>query len=222
MNQIINFFINNLKSIVFGLLYLLLGLLFLPDSCILFILRKIKPNLISKIKEPILKLLNTFANLYINNTIIDITENDDSFNKKTEYYLIQNDKIDKNCYVIDLCKDIVKTFDYLFTPEENFTDIYERTFEYLYHYAKLLVILDQDQNFCENFQTKLNELNSTYSDLMNCEYEGDSKQFFISIHKQQVTNIFEYLKTEHDKLENLKKENKNKLVELLKKKVNED
>lgn len=224
MEQIKEFFINNLKSLGFGILYLILGLLVLPDSWVLFILSKIKPKLIIKIKEPVQKLLNTFVNLYINNKFINIEEKDDSFNKKTEYYLEQNDKIDKNCYVIDLCKDIVKTLDFVFSPENNFTDVYEQTFNYLYYYSKLLVYIDQDKNFCENFSEQLTKLNESYSELMKTDYDGntDKKQIYILCHKQQVESIFDYLKNEREKLDNLKKENKAKLVQLLKDKVNDN
>ena len=220
LENIISFLIEGLKSLFLSVLLLFVGLFFLPDSWILCIIKKVKSSVVHKIEEPLVKLVNTIANLYINNNVIDLQENDGNFNKETKYYLEQNKKIDKNIYVIDLCKDIVSTLGFAI-PRSGCSDgIYDEVFEYLYHYSKLVVSIDQDKNFYGNMLDKIRDMQKAYNDASELARLQKDQKMGDVIFKQRVDAAFDYLKIEKEKLERLKNGNKDKLVELLKGKMN--
>jgi hypothetical protein len=220
LDNIGNFLLDGLKSLIIGVLLLIVGLLFSPDSWVLFVIKKIKSSVVRKIEEPFIKLVNTIANLYINNNIIDLQENDENFNKKTKYYLEQNEKIDKNIYVIDLCKDIVSTLRFAIPRSGCSEDIYDDVFEYLYHYSKLVVSIDQDKNFGEHMLGKIEEMQKSYDDISKLTSLQNDQKMRDAFFKQRVDMVFNYLKIEKEKLEKLKNQNKDELIRLLKGKMN--
>jgi hypothetical protein len=211
MEQIKIFLINNLKSLGFALIYLILGLLFLPEGWIIIILKKMKPNLIKKMEEPYKNFINTLANLFMNNGIIDISDENSEYNEQTEHLLKENKKIEKNIYVIDLCKDIVSMFRFIYPDRPNHI-ILEQAFNYLQNYAKLAESITQDNNFVKNFYEKINSLDELFR-----EPDGDISEDAIKVTTDYlIKNIFNYLSEERNKLENLLSRNKNELIKLLK------
>jgi hypothetical protein len=213
MDEIINFILNNVKSLLLGLIFLILGLLFLPSSWILGVIRKIRPKIIDNITKPFKYFLNTIMNLYINNSFIDINKKNTTFNERTEYLLKQNKLIEKNIYVIDLCKDIVSMFGYIY-QNENMSYVFEQAVYYLQHYSNLIESIDQDKNFIDNFLLKTNQLSKAYS------IHDENENITNMIHKFYIDEIFIYLTEERKKLNVLLDNNKKELVVIVKEEVN--
>lgn len=222
MNEVFSFLIESLKSIGLAILFLITGLLFLPDRIILFILQTIKPNLTKSIKQPLKDHIKTLVNLYMKNEVIEINPEASDFSQKTSYYIAQNDNIDKNIYVIKLCKDLIGTLQFVFPslPQKSNFSIYEQAMSYLYHYSHLVVSLDQDKNFDINFLDRIHELEVMYSESSEYQSPNDLDIIMVS-NKQFVKNIMSYLAEENRKLENLKNSNKKKLIQLLQKSTGE-
>ena len=202
LDNIGGYILDSFKSLALGALFLFAGLWVLPDSWVVCIVKRVKSSVVRKIEEPFRKLVNTIANLYINNNMIDLQENDEIFNKNTKYYLEQNDNIDKNIYVIDLCKDIVASLSYARAGGS----VYDGIFEYLDGYYNGFVPLDQEKKFIDNMTDKLLEFGEKLSNKpdSNC-----TRQFS------------DFLKKEKQKLEDLKNKNKEKMIDLIKAKINE-
>jgi ATP-dependent helicase YprA (DUF1998 family) len=213
LDVLFNFVLSGVKSLPLALFFLILGLLFLPNSWTLGVIRKIKPKIIEEIIKPFKIFLNTITNLYINNGFIDINKEDTTFNERTEYLLKENKKIEKNIYVIDLCKDIVSMFGFIY-KDENVAYIYEEAINYLQHYSRLIEDIDQDKNFTENFTNKINQINGVVS------FNDKDEKFTRAVQKRFFDEIFTYLREERNKLDVLLNNNKKELVAIIAGEVN--
>lgn len=217
MAEIFKFVMNGIISLIISTLLLITGIIFLPDSWIITIIGKLKPKIISDIKKPYYNLIKIFTNLYINKELIEFDDDAEKFSSSTQYYLTQNEHIEKNIYVIDLCKDMISMLGYVLpsTVGGSGYDIYEQSLEYLYHYSNIVEPLDQDKNFYENFQNKVNDMRKFY---YSTEKETDEgvKKTSMEMRDYFIVPIFDYLNHEKEKLDNLYSENKKKLVSLIK------
>jgi hypothetical protein len=218
--NITTFVWESIKSLFISAVLLVIGLLFLPDSWVLAITKKLKPKMIEEIKVPLRKLLNAVVNLYLNNDITDINEQFPEFNERTRFYVGENTKIEKNIYVIDLCKDMIATLNFALPRSvgENRFDIYEQSLHYLYHYSQIVEYLEQDKNFVENYLEKIDSIRSTYEETIVMPRE-DANTVKIVI-DYCIKNALGYLAEEKVKLEKLYEDNKKKLINLVKEKSN--
>lgn len=204
MKSLLDFVKSNLLSLFYAVLYLIVAIVFLPERWSTYLIKKIKPSLYDSIRKPMVDLVNKIANLYINKTkTINVTEQNQEFSEKTFEIIKDNDDIEKDIYVIDLCKDLVKTLLFV-TNYQPDSELLEQTVNYIENYAKLIKPLRQDENFYHNFTTKMDGLNQL-----------GNPSFSKEVIKYCIDDIFSYLKIEREKLTNLLSNNKTQLVNYL-------
>jgi hypothetical protein len=217
LKEICNFLLNSALSYVVGIVGLIFFLIFLPETITIAIINKLNPNIANRIKEPLIKFIKKIANLYINNELIELSVDENEYNEKTSYYLKENKNIDKNIYVIDLCKDLVFTLRFMYPENRYVGEHFEQALNYLKNYASIAEQLDQDKNFLSNFFDKIDSLKTNLTE--RCDYMGN--EAMKTVFEQGVDKIFNYLREERRKLEELRKNNKNILISLLQGKANE-
>lgn len=219
--DIVSFIWESVKALFISVILLVVGLLFLPESWVLEVTKILRPKMIETIKTPFRKLLNAIVNLYLDNTITDINEQFPEFIDRTQFYIYENGKIEKNIYVIDLCKDMIATLNFALPRSvgENRFDIYEQSLYYLYHYSTIVEHLEQDKNFVENYLDKIDSIRKTYEETVEIEERDDTVIKIIIEHC--IKNALRYLAEEKLKLEKLHNSNKAELIKLVKEKANE-
>ena len=192
---------------------LVLGLWFLPESWIMFVIKKTRPIIVEKITASFKQFINAIANLYIDGKFRDVNGKETIFSDRTEYLLQQNKLIDKNIYAIDLCKDVVSMLNFIY-QNDMVSDEYEQAFRYLHHYSKLIEPLDQDKNFSENYFQQIEQL----AEATLCPSENkDAKRI---VQNAFTTRAFSYLSEERKKLEVISNNNKKELIDLMRGQIN--
>ncbi len=215
--DIIRFIIDGFISILISILLLIIGLIFVPNNISIRVLKFLKPSIIEKINESYKKFISVLTNLYINKELIVLDGELDDFNKDTKFFLIQNEKIEKNIYVIDLCKDMLAMLGYVVprTIGGNGYDVYEQSLEYLYYYSNIIEPIVQDRNFEHNFQDKIMELRNYYEEIIS-QNDVKIRQTTIDMRDYFIKPILKYLDNEKEKMQNIYSDNKEKLVDLVK------
>jgi len=188
------FTVESIKSLAIASVLLIVGLIFLPESWIIRITKVIKPAILDAIKQPFRKLINALASLYVTNSFVDISEQYPEFNQRSEFYLKENKKIEKNIYVIDLCKDMIATLNFALPKSTGRTSyyIYEESMNYLYHYSRIAENLEQDKNFISNYLDKIEELRKMYTDMNGLDSDPSVEKIIV---EHCVSNVLSYMGT---------------------------
>ena len=214
------FFINGIGSLIILIIMLCIVMFFLDEKKIVDIIKKIKPRIVDIILEPANQFINNILNLFINKKCIEI-DKESNFNNDINFYLEENEKIDKNIFVLSLSEGIVKMLNFI---GDDY--LYESAMNYLINYLHELQMLKQDKNFYTNIMDEYQKLERGYSSIIRVAEDkelGDSSNNAIfEIMKKETNNYyFNYLINEKEKLIELKNENNNKIVFLIQKELHE-
>lgn len=220
IKSLVFFFISGIGSLIILRIMLCIVMFFLDEKKIVDIIKKLKPRIVNIILEPVNQFINNILNLFINKKCIEI-DKESSFNNAINFYLEENEKIDKNIFVLSLSEGIVKTLDFI---GDDY--LYESAMNYLIHYLRELQMLKQDQNFYINIMDEYQKLEQGYSGIIKVAGNNEvgdlsNKSFLKSAKKQMNDSYFNYLINEKEKLIALRKENNNKIVVLIQKELHE-
>ena len=214
------FFINGIGSLIILIIMLCIVMFFLDEKKIVDIIKKIKPRIVDIILEPANQFINNILNLFINKKCIEI-DKESNFNNDINFYLEENEKIDKNIFVLSLSEGIVKMLNFI---GDDY--LYESAMNYLINYLHELQMLKQDKNFYTNIMDEYQKLERGYSSIIRVAEDkelGDSSNnaIFEIMKKETNNSYFDYLINEKEKLIELRNENNNKIVCLIQKELHE-
>ena len=214
------FFINGIGSLIILIIMLCIVMFFLDEKKIIDIIKKIKPRIVDIILEPVNQFINNILNLFINKKCIEI-DKESSFNNDVNFYLEENEKIDKNIFVLSLSEGIVKMLDFI---GDDY--LYESAMNYLINYLHELQMLKQDKNFYINIMDEYKKFEQEYSGTVKAAENNEigdlrNNEFLKNIKKGINHSYFDYLINEKEKLIALRNENNNKIVVLIQKELHE-
>lgn len=218
IEYLVRFFFNGLGSLIVLIIMSCIVLYFVDERRIICIIKRVKPSVVSSILAPVNQFINDILNLFINKNSIEINKVG-RFNNKVIFYLEENNKIEKNIFVLSLSEGIVKTLNFIGDDH-----LYETAINYLVNYLNELQPLKQDRNFYCNIMEEYNKLNKGYSGVISLEEHEescDSTNIISYMKKTTYQSYFEYLVNEKDKLIQLKNDNNNKIVDLIQKELHE-
>lgn len=207
------------KSLVWGILFLIIALIVLPERILLKILNKFKPDLVSKNK--ILMKAKLFCDFIFNNkAIVFETTSSESKNFQEDLTELMKEKrlIESNLFFLDLLKNLSNIIFFsssqLGGNERDISNLLNGSMEYLIYYSHQLKSSRTSQNIQQRIDLKAESLQNQLTDLINFLNQENSENQIqtaqISL-KQGIASFNDFMKSEYDSAyENLR--NINKLI----------
>ena len=205
LEQLWSFFIANLKSLFYGILLLIVALLFLPDQIVVWILKKIKPSILQNEAKKWRDVFGLVINILLYRNFTDFSHNSNFIQKfeRIKHLHVNNSAIEKNLYFLDLCVDTFNMLIFALPRARGDIDygIFSEAINYLDNYTHYLTPFDQDQNFCENVSRSIGDLRHEFEELSHLRYRHEidekTEQLFFN---QQFNRTREYLANERQAL----------------------
>ncbi len=220
LEQLWSFFIANLKSLFYGILLLIVALLFLPDQIVVWIVRKIKPSILQSEAKKRRDVFALIINILLYRNFTDFSHSSDLMEKleRVKQLHVNNSAIERNLYFLDLCVDTFNMLLFALPRARGDIDygVFSEAINYLDNYTHYLTPFDQNHNFCANVSRSIGDLQHEFEELSSLHHRGginkETEQLFFN---NQFNRTRDYLANERKALERLVEQNKNELKSLM-------
>jgi len=207
---IMKFVFNNIVTLIIGSILLVLSIIFLPTKIVLWIFKKLKPDVFKNIDKKWLSNVSIIVNVLLFNSFTDYNLNEEN-NKnldKINELKINNEKIEKNIYFLDLCIDLFNVL--IFITRDNIrSDLFCETLNYFQYYVSKVENLNQRPNFTYNLNRNMEEFMYEFQDISIKDF-SDSKTKEITF-GNTMENTRKFINNERISLLQLLEQNKSEI-----------
>jgi len=214
--EIANFVIDNLISIIFGLIWLVVILVFLPTNVVVKVVKTIKPKIFEHEKRKYKQITSVISSIFLNNSFADLNIDNKKQKKFKKIELLHNNnrKIERNIYFLDLCIDMLAMLHFALPNALGCIDyqVMGQAMNYLGNYSKLLEPFEQNKNFTSNISREILALEETFNEWANGQYKDNIKNVMDTFFRQKYESALEYLQNEKKNLEALLISNKKEII----------
>ena len=213
MELVLNLLYGTVEGIIWGIIFLFVAFIILPQSVMDPIIKRLRPDLTSKPK--IVSKLKTILDYILNNKSIVISSEDtnqDEITKENEFKELLKEKksLENNLFFLDMLKSLSSMLFFSVTrtgyDEDSTIEILQESMYYLMHYGNSLEDTNGMQNQKERLYKTTNELEEQLSSIMEFKRTASKKdkkdvlakfQFTSSIQAFNSTMKDEYTSTEN-------------------------
>lgn len=186
--DILNFIKSSIEGLGLAILFLVLGLLFVPDKIIILLVKKVKPKILKSINS----FFVTIAGILVTNNY-NFSEQDNTINTSLEN--IKNKNLDisvleNNLFIIDSLIGIFEMLSYILYKDNWNSELYENTCEYFLSYCRSLykkIQLEMVVEIQEHFYTfndRLYEIREKYK-IESSDTKAQKEHKYDSMYKIQ-------------------------------------
>lgn len=216
--DLVEFFVSSIKSIIFGVIFLLLAFLVLPDVIILKSIRFIKPSLLKSND----KLFYSITNLVLKGDYIRYQFHKQIDIKLEEVKVLKNelDQIEENLFIMDSLIGIFDMLMYIVSTNNFQTGLFEETSQYFINYCNFLYS-KCDENLSLEISTKFIEFEDRiyaikHKDELATDGEGnvtvESCCKIAQGHLEESRKFGIYLRDKSKEFKRQREQNKNEIV----------
>lgn len=170
LKELWEFFAGNLKSIFFAVIMLTMAIVFLPESWVYYILRKLKPDLVpkSKFMLRVREVLNAMVgeNLIRANGETNILK---ARLSKIEYLVEERRKLSENLFFYDLLRNLSSMLCYIL-PKEGYNEdsslsLIDSAMSYITQYAHKIQDTHTFRNETQELEVVAGQMRNSVADL---------------------------------------------------------
>ncbi len=213
MELVLNLLYGTVEGLIWGIIFLFVAFIILPQAVMDPIIKRLRPDLTSKPK--IVSKLKTILDYILNNKSIVISSEDtnqDEITKENEFKELLKEKksLENNLFFLDMLKSLSSMLFFSVTrtgyDEDTTIEILQESMYYLMHYGNSLEDTNGMQNQKERLYKTTNELEEQLSSIMEFKRTASKKdkkdvlakfQFTSSIQAFNSTMKDEYTSTEN-------------------------
>ncbi|HEY9166158.1 MAG TPA: hypothetical protein VIS48_08370 [Candidatus Kryptonia bacterium] len=226
LENILNFILDNVRSLFYGILLLIVALLFLPDKIILWTLRKIKPSILENENKKWKGIFALLMNILLHRSFTDFSQSETIKARLEDIRRLQSSisAMEKNLYFLDLCVDTFHMLNFALPHATGAIDydIFSEAINYLTNYTQYVTPFTENENFGENVTRSINDLDEAFTELSKMQQQsGNHDAVEKALFEQQFMRTRDYLKSERHALERIVEENRNQIKAALEEVINE-
>ncbi len=172
MDLILNLLYGAVEAILWGIVFIFVAFVILPQSIINYVLKRLRPDLISK-PDIVSKLKTILDYIFNNKNVVISSDNDCDISKKEEEFkelLKEKKSLENNLFFLDMLRNLTQMLYFSASrtgySEDSIIEILRESMYYLSHYGRNIENTKGMQNQKERLSEKTTELEETLSSII--------------------------------------------------------